>query len=127
VDEIVVALPEGRQWHGVAHLVLAGIAARLDLTVEMLEDWQLALAEVLERQRQCDELRVVFRASPEQLEAEVGPVCKEFALELEREDEGVGLRRVLATLIDNVVLEMRDDERWIVLRKATASTLDGAD
>jgi hypothetical protein len=38
--------------------------------------------------------------------------------ELEREDEGVGLRRVLSTLTDSVRVEETDGERWVVLNKA---------
>ena len=50
-DEITLTLPRGRSSRRVAHLVLGGLAARLDLTVESLEDLQLALDAVLDRTR----------------------------------------------------------------------------
>ena len=40
-------------YHGVARLVVGGLAARLDLSYEDLEDLQLALESVLERRRLC--------------------------------------------------------------------------
>jgi hypothetical protein len=46
VDEITLTLPRDREFHRVAQLVLGGLAVRLELTIEMLEDLQLGLAPV---------------------------------------------------------------------------------
>jgi len=54
LDEIVLKLPREARWHSVVYLVLAGLAARLELTVEDIEDWQLALTELLGRERPTD-------------------------------------------------------------------------
>ncbi len=118
MNEIVLKLPREACWHSVVYLVLAGLAARLELTVENLEDWQLALTELLGRQRPEGRLELVFRASPDQLEARFGPADDELLAALERQEDGVGLRRVLSTLTDGVEVERSDEERWIVLRKA---------
>ena len=48
-DEIRLDDAAGAAYYGVAHLVLGGLAARLDLTVEHLEDLQLALDGLLDR------------------------------------------------------------------------------
>ena len=48
-DEITLTLPRAREFHNVAHLVLAGLALRLNLTIETLEDLQIALGAVLDR------------------------------------------------------------------------------
>ena len=125
MDEIVLTLPREPEWHGVAHLVLSGLAARLDLTVEALEDWQLALCELLARQNDGEALRIVFQAEPETLETRFGPVDNQLVAELEREDDGVGLQRVLSTLTDSVRVESKDGDNWIVLRKAIVHP-DGA-
>ena len=37
-DEIRLIMPRKRPYYGVAHLVLGGVASRLDLTVEHLEE-----------------------------------------------------------------------------------------
>ncbi len=48
-DEITLTLPRAPEFQRVAHLVLGGLAVRLNLTVEHLEDLQLALDAVLDR------------------------------------------------------------------------------
>ena len=118
MDEIVLKLPREACWHSVAYLVLAGLAARLELTVENLEDWQLALTELLGRQQPDGRLELVFRASPDLLEARYGPADDQLLAELERHEDGVGLRRVLSTLTDSVEIERSGEVRWVVLRKA---------
>ena len=125
MDEIALTLPREARWHGVAYLVLAGLAARLDMTVENLEDWQLALTELLVRQHPDGRLQLVFRASPDQLEARFGPADSQLVAELERQEDGVGLRRVLSTLADSVEVETSNGDRWVVLRKALVRS-DGA-
>lgn len=125
MDEIVLTLPREPEWHGVAHLVLSGLAARLDLTVEALDDWQLALCELFARQPDGEAIRIVFQAAPDTLETHFGPVDSQFVAELEREDDGVGLRRVLSTLTDSVQVESKDGDNWVVLRKAIVHP-DGA-
>jgi anti-sigma regulatory factor (Ser/Thr protein kinase) len=125
VDEIVLKLPREACWHSVACLVLAGLAARLELTVENLEDWQLALAELLGRVKPEGRLQFVFRASDDELETRFGPADDALLAELERQGDGVGLRRVLSTVTDSVEVDRSGEERWIVLRKAIVRP-DGA-
>ncbi|HEY4977464.1 MAG TPA: hypothetical protein VII05_09025 [Gaiellaceae bacterium] len=122
MDEIVLKLPREACWHSVAYLVLAGLAARLELTVESLEDWQLALTELLGRQQRGGELKLIFRASPDQLETHFGPADDQLLTELECQKDGVCLHRVLSTLTDSVEVETIGDDRWIVLRKAIVHT-----
>ena len=43
-DAITLSIPHAKPYHGVARLVVGGLAARLELTYEHLEDLQLALA-----------------------------------------------------------------------------------
>jgi anti-sigma regulatory factor (Ser/Thr protein kinase) len=125
VDQIVLKLPREACWHSVACLVLAGLAARLELTVENLEDWQLALTELLGRQRPDGRIELVFRVSDDELETRFGPVDDQLLAELERQGDGVGLRRVLSTLTDSVEIDVSGEERWVVLRKAIVRP-DGA-
>ena len=49
-DRIRLTVPRVRTYFGVAHLVLGGVAMRQNLTLEALEDLQVALAEVLARE-----------------------------------------------------------------------------
>ncbi len=103
----------------VACLVLSGLAARLDMTIESLDEWKLALTELFARQSDGGEsVRIVFRASPDELETRFGPVGSQIVAELERKDEGVGLQRVLSTLANSVSVEKDGADRWVVLRRA---------
>ena len=51
IDEIVLTMPRDRRFYDIAHLVVGGLAIRLDLTVDNLADLQLALAGLAARRR----------------------------------------------------------------------------
>ena len=119
-DEIRLTLPRERPFHRIAHLVLGGLAVRLDLTFETLEDLQLALGELLERYEGEADLVLVLRVLPDAIEARVGPFDGELLRdELDRTGT-VGLRRVLDTVVDEVRVEEADGAHWVELRKAVA-------
>lgn len=116
-DRITLTMPRERDFFRVAHLVVGGLAVRLDLTFENLEDLQIALATVL---RQSEgEVTVSVRVQPDQIEASIGPFRPgEQELNLDREvEEGVPLRRVLETVCDSVDVVDGEGGRWVMLRK----------
>jgi hypothetical protein len=119
-DEIVLRLPRERPFFGVAHLVLGGLAVRLDLSFEQLEDVQVALAELLERQEDGHDVTVAVAVEGDVLRATIGPFDDTLAAELERDGGPVGLRRVLATVVDSVDLTDRDGRPWVVLTKTVS-------
>jgi hypothetical protein len=117
-DEITLTLPRQRPFVGIAHLVLGGLAVRLDLTFENLEDLQLALAGLLDRPDRDGFVTVAVRVGNGAIHASVGPFDDALRAELERETtEGVGLRRVLETVVDQVDLGTRGDGTWVELTK----------
>src|SRR5689334_25446240 len=100
-DKIAVTIPGQDGFEDVAQLVLGGVAARLDLTYESLDDLGTALATLLER-RDGAELTVELEVGDDVIVALVGPFRGEGVLhELEQPSEGVGLRRVLETVVDS--------------------------
>jgi hypothetical protein len=111
VDEITLTIPRERDFHRVAHLVLGGLALRLDLTIENLEDLQLALDAILDRVGDEGDVTVTMCMRGDELEARIGPV--DLRDELERDPGELGLRRVLDTVVDGV----EHDGDWIRLRK----------
>jgi serine/threonine-protein kinase RsbW len=118
-DRIVLTLPAERDFYGVAHLVVGGLAARLDLTFEELEDLQVALDELLGSRVEDRDVTVSVRVTPEAIATSVGPFGGEALLrELERNGESVGLRRVLETVADHVELDERDGGHWVELTKS---------
>ena len=102
-DQIALTIPADRDYHRVVHLVLGGLASRLNLTLETLEDLQLALDAVLEEVADGHEVTMTMALHGDALEARIGPVDVRAALD--RGEEELGLRRVLDTVVDEVDVE----------------------
>jgi hypothetical protein len=103
VDEISLTLPADDAFHRVAHLVLGGFAARLDLTFENLEDIELALDTLLERCRRNREITVRVSVEGEELRTVVGPCGDDILRDLDRQaGDDLDLRRILAAVCDGV-------------------------
>jgi hypothetical protein len=117
-DEIVLTLPREPNFHHVAHLVLGGLAVRLDLTVESLEDLQLALDAILDRtDALAGDVTVRMRVGDGELETLVGPLTERLLDEIEREpDDDLGIRRVLESTVDDIHV----DGEWVRLTKKVA-------
>ena len=120
-DEIRLTLPRHRPFYGIAHLVLGGLAVRLDLTWEHLEDLQLALAGLLEHPPEGEgAVTVTISVGEDALRTVVGPFDGErlrAALERERGGNGLSLRRLLETVTDGVHVGERDGADWVELTK----------
>ena len=110
-DEIALTIPAERDYHRVVHLVLGGLASRLNLTLETLEDLQLALDAVLEEVADGHEVTMPMALHGDALEARIGPVDVRDALD--RGEEELGLRRVLDTVVDEVDV----DNGFVLLKK----------
>jgi anti-sigma regulatory factor (Ser/Thr protein kinase) len=121
-DVVTLQLPRERDFFGVAHLVLGGLAARLELTYDVLDDVTTALDELLERREETDDVTVSVQIEDGVLQAVVGPFSGRVADELKGSDEGLGLRRVLETMVDEVTLSEHDGGQWVALRKRTAAS-----
>ena len=104
IDEITLTIPRDADFHRVAHLVLGGLAVRMDLTVENLEDLQIALDSILGRSELEDgDITVRMALRDGALETRVGPLPREVLDEIEREqDHELSLRRVLESTVDDV-------------------------
>lgn len=114
-DEIVLTMPRDRRFYEVAHLVVGGLAIRLDLTVDNLADLQLALAGLLPRDDTDGDVSVVLRLADDTLAGRIGPFAAErLRRELEREGgDGYGTHHVLETVFDTYRLEEEDGAAWI--------------
>ena len=117
-DEITLTIPRRPEFRRVASFVLGGLAARLNLTIESLEDIQLALDALLARaEGPSGEVTVRLILRDDALVTRVGPLETEVLDELEREaDERLGVRRLLDSTVDDVLV----DGDWAVLTKAVS-------
>ena len=119
MDEFTIQIPRERPFSAVADLVVGGIAARHDVTLDVLDDLQLALDSVLEHDDADDgEVGIVLRVEGDTIEAAVGPLAPATVAVLREETgAGFGLRRLLETTMDSVTLTERDGGPWVELRK----------
>jgi hypothetical protein len=122
---IRLTIPDDPRYHGVARLVVGGLAARLDLSYEHLEDLQLALASVLENDDYTvgPEVNVELVVEEGSLELWIGPLNGDaLRADLERESETeIGLGRLLRTVVEEVELQERTDGQWLRLEKRLKS------
>jgi hypothetical protein len=124
-DVVTLQLPRERDFHGVAHLVLGGLAARLDLTYDVLDDMTTAIDELLERRDSLEDVTLSVEIEDAMIVATVGPFTGRVAEELHARGEELGLRRVLDATMDEVAVSQRDGAKWVELKKRIERT--GAD
>ena len=114
-DMITLTIPREEPFHEVAQLVLGGVAARLNLTFESIDDLETALEAVLERASEDGEVTVELWLGEQEIVTRVGPFAADAMRdELDRVDGSVGLRRILDTVVDGYEL---DGDGWLVLTK----------
>lgn len=126
-NTVTISIPRDAGFTAVAGLVTGGVAARHDVTLDVLDDVQLALGAILDHHDDDEgEVSVELRIEDGAFEAAVGPLSESAVAELEREGgEALGLRRLLQATVDDVSLTSRDGGAWVELRKSWA--LAGAD
>ena len=120
-DEITLVVPAQEDFRSIVHLVIGGLAVRLDLTMDALEDLQVALDALLARRDDEGDVvvRVVF--DDQVMRATVGPLPSAILEDIERDGNELGLRRVLETVCETFELEERNGETWVELTKTTAA------
>jgi hypothetical protein len=116
-DEISLTLPADEAFHRVAHLVLGGLAVRLDLTFEHLEDLELALDTLLERAAKDESVTLRVLVLDGELRTIVGPFESVRAELEEGGEDSLNLRRILRTVCDSVEIEDRDGSQWVEVTK----------
>lgn len=120
-DEITLVVPAQEDFRPIVHLVIGGLAVRLDLTMDALEDLQVALDALLARRDDEGDVvvRVVF--DEQVMRATVGPLPSAILEDIERDGNELGLRRVLETVCETFELEERNGEAWVELTKQTVA------
>lgn len=118
---IELRIPNERPFHGVARLVVGGLAARHNLSYEALEDLQLALVTILEGDAYstADEIRVELEVTAEAVAMAIGPLNGDAVrADLQNSSEGeLGLGRLLGTLVEDAGVEGREGGDWLCLSK----------
>jgi hypothetical protein len=119
-DEIRLSLPAQEDFRHIAHLVVGGLAARRDLTYDVLEDLQVAFDALLACREDEQEVVMTMCVENGEVRASVGPFTNEALAVLDRENGELQLRRVLDTVLDEVSVEERDGGSWVDVTKKTS-------
>jgi hypothetical protein len=118
---IELRIPNERPFHGVARLVVGGLAARHNLSYEALEDLQLALVTILESDgyAAAGEIRVEVEVTDDAITMAIGPLNGDTVrADLQQSSEGdLGLGRLLGTLVEGATVDAREDGDWLRLAK----------
>ncbi len=125
-DEISLTLPADDAFHSVAHLVLGGLAARLNLSLEHLEDLELALDSLLERPSDGREVTLRVLVEDSVLRTIVGPFNSVRAELEEGGTNSLNLGRILRAVCDSVEIEDRDGSQWVELTKRLDTVKGGS-
>ena len=119
-EEIRLVIPAEEDFRPIAHLVTGGLATRLDVSYDDLDDLQVGIEALLALRDDADDLVVSLSADDGVLHAAVGPFPAE-KVQASDSDRGLDLRRVLETVCDTHEVEERDDGAWVELTKRIAS------
>jgi hypothetical protein len=118
-DVVEIVLPAQEDYRHIVHLVAGGLAARLDLTFERLEDLQLALESLLACRNDEEEIVVTVAVEHDRLRTTVGPFTEVALADLASDGPELGLRRVLETVADGYDVTEDDEGSWVHLTKRT--------
>ena len=117
-DRIELTTPIGRAWEAVVRMVLGGIADRLDLGFDQLDDLQLAVERLLAEGDPKDPVSLSFELTDGGVRARIGPlrdVALAEALQGPEPPPGVlTLPRILSTVVDSYGVEEVADGHLIV-------------
>jgi hypothetical protein len=101
--------PIGSEWEPVFRLVLGGVADRLGLGFEELDDLQLAVERLLAEAGAQRSVRLAFELAPDHVRTHVGPLREaSIAAALQGPPPAageLGLRRILEAVVDSFGVE----------------------
>ena len=123
-DMISLTVPYARDYQGVVRLVLAGVGARSGLSVEALEDVELALDALFADAGYAagDRVTLEVEVDERELAIAIGPFDRtHLEAGLADASEGaIGLARLLGATTSAYDLEGRDGGVWVRMRKGAA-------
>src|ERR687894_506287 len=117
-DMIELTTPVGRAWEAVVRMVLGGIADRLDLGFDQLDDLQLAVERLLAEGDPKDPVSLSFEVTEGGVRARIGPLRDTALAEALQGPEPppgeLTLPRILSTVVDSYGVEEVADGKLVV-------------
>lgn len=119
-EEIRLVIPAEEDFRPIAHLVTGGLAARLDVTYDDLDDLQVGLEALLALRDDPEDLVVSLSAVDGTLHASLGPFAPGVLHDGDDSEDRLDLERVLSTVCDTHEIRERDGAAWVELTKRVA-------
>jgi hypothetical protein len=117
-DRIELVAPVARAFDPVVRLVLGGIADRIDLGFEELDDLQLAVERLRAEAGAQETLEISFEITEQSIRTRIGPLAERaIAEELQGPPPSPGeltLGRILQTVVDSYGVEVAEDGELVV-------------
>ena len=117
-DVIELTTPVDRAWDPVVRLVLGGIADRIDLPFEQLDDLQLAVERLRAEAGSQETLKISIELTGASIRVRLGPLREQgIADALQGPEPAPGeltLRRILDTVVDSFGVEEAADGHLVV-------------
>jgi hypothetical protein len=120
-EEIRLVIPAEEDFRPIAHLVTGGLAMRLDVTYDDLDDLQVGIEALLTLRDDAGELVLSLTAEDGVLHASLGPFSPAKVHEGGDSDGSLGLHRILDTVCDTHEIDERDGAAWVELTKRIAT------
>ena len=120
-EEIRLVIPAEEEFRPIVRLVTGGLASRLDVSYDDLEDIQIAVDAMLALRDDAGDVTVVLSAEPGIVRAAVGPFEPAVLYAVDASAGGFDLQLVLETVCDTHEFEMREDGAWVEITKRTAN------
>jgi hypothetical protein len=114
-ERITLTIPGEPRFIGIARLFVGGLAARLDLGYETMDDLQLALESVLLKAELGQAVTLEAQVEGEGVSILVGPLVRDPLQPDVRQPDAIELERLLAALVAGSESTTRDDGCWLRL------------
>ncbi len=130
-DTVALSFPRDSRYYAVARLVVGGMAAPLQMSYDALDDLQLAISSLLDHEELATttvaddglgDVRLRLEVDEHQLVAALGTFAegsldRAFERSSDEQGEGVTLKRLLSTIVDDVRVASESDGEWVTLTK----------
>jgi hypothetical protein len=115
-EALVLTLHNERRFYGLVRLLVSGLASQFDLPYEQMDDLQLAVETVLDRDsHRGDEITLRIEPREDSIAVWLRPVDEQ---QTDADDSNqIGLDRVLDNLVDVVDVVSFEGERWLYLEQ----------
>jgi hypothetical protein len=115
VQQITLTVPGERRYIGIVRLFVGGLAARLDLGYDTMDDLQLALESVLRKSAPVGQITLEARIEDGVVSILVGPLDRDPLRPDDSRPDTIELERLLSALVAGSESISRDDGFWLRL------------